>query len=180
MPKTKKKGTGVITVPVGQVEFSQRKWFKPDEPGFLLTPEVITWINKSKLDKENEYELVVGTDSHRHNQVFRFVTVIALVKLGKGGMYYYALSYEPSAQFKGNNKGRMFHEVAVSVETAQAVLDATGLAPIIDIDASPSGAGQFTSPFSDQLAGYAVASGFEARKKPLSPISSCVADRHSK
>lgn len=180
MSKSKKGGTGVITVPTGQVEFKQRKWLKPDEPGFLNTDELLAWIEKSKLDKDSQYELVVGTDSHMHNLTYRFVTVVALVKVGKGGMYYYNFSYEPRAQFKGNQKGRMFHEVSLSIDTAQAILDATGLQPMIDIDASPKGAGHFTSAFSEQLAGYAVGAGFETRLKPQSPIANAVADRHSK
>lgn len=180
MPKTKKNGARVITVPLGQVEFAERKWLKPDEPGFLTTTELLAWIEKSKLDKDTEYELVVGTDSHMHNLTYRFVTVVALVKIGKGGMYYYNFSYEPRAQFKGNQKGRMFHEVSLSIDVAQAIQDATGLQAMIDIDASSKGAGHFTSAFSEQLSGYAVSAGFQTRIKPMSPIANAVADRHSK
>lgn len=68
----------------------------------------------------------------------------------------------------------------MSIEVADFIVDKTGLIPEIHIDASPKGAGEFTSAFSDSLKGYAVSAGYECRLKPDSPIANAVADRHSK
>jgi hypothetical protein len=150
---------------------------------------VFGWVEKTQLDRENEYQVIVGTDSHMAGRQFRFITVICVYRVGKGGNYYYTEEYEPRERYvgvargkkvKGNQKMRMFNEVERSVEMANRLFDTTGVLPIVHIDASPSHRHEFTSEFSEQLKGYVVASGYECVLKPDSFVANAVADKHSK
>lgn len=150
---------------------------------------VFDWVSGTKLDRENEYQVIIGTDSHMHGRTFRFITVVCVYRVGKGGNYFYLENYEPRDRYvqgvkgkkvKGNQKMRMFNEVERSVEMAEKLLDATGIVPVVHIDASPSHRHEFTSEFSEQLKGYVIASGYECVLKPQSFVANCVADRHTK
>ena len=156
-----------------------RVWLCPE--GKKLDDEaILNWLNQAKLDKDNEYELIVGTDSHLHGREFRFISVVCLYKKGKGGYYYYTTSYQPRQNYKGNQKARMFHEVSLSVDLANWLLDTAEMIPSIHIDASPKGSGHFTAAFSDQLRGVVLSHGFECELKPTSWVANAVADKHSK
>lgn len=166
-----------------------RNW-KNSEETIILESQVFDWIKKTQQeDEDSEYQIIVGTDSHRHGPYFRFISVICIYKVGKGGNYYFLETYESSDKYlqgqrgrkaKGNQKIRMFDEVTRSIELAEKVFDETGLLPVVDIDASPSFKKEFTSEFSDQLKGYVTSAGFVATIKPDSHIASAVADRHTK
>lgn len=150
---------------------------------------VFDWVSTTKLDRESEYQVIVGTDSHMHGRQFRFISVICVYRVGKGGNYYYLESYEPRERYvqpghgkrvKGNQKMRMFNEVERSIDLATSLFDATGVLPVVHVDASPSTMKEFTSEFSDQLSGYVVANGFTCVLKPTSFVANCIADRHTK
>jgi len=150
---------------------------------------VFTWVNRTKLDRENDCQVIVGTDSHMHGRICRFITVICVYRVGKGGYYYYLETYEPREKYiqagrgkkvKGNQKLRMFTEVERSVSIAETLFDQTGVIPVVHIDASPSTMQEFTSEFSDRLKGYVMAMGFECVLKPNSFVANAVADKHSK
>jgi len=150
---------------------------------------VFNWVTSTKLDRENDYQVIVGTDSHRYSDQFRFITVICVYRVGKGGNYYYLENYEPRENYvqatrgkrvKGNQKLRMFNEVVRSVEMATNLFDTTGVLPVVHIDASPSHRKEFTSEFSDQLKGYVASNGFECVLKPNSFVANAIADKHSK
>lgn len=150
---------------------------------------VFNWVASTKLDRENDYQVIVGTDSHMHGRQFRFITVVCVYRVGKGGNYYYLETYEPRDNYvqaargkkvKGNQKLRMFNEVVKSVELATSLFDQTGVLPVVHIDASPSHRKEFTSEFSDQLKGYVANNGFECVLKPDSFVANTVADKHTK
>lgn len=151
---------------------------------------VFDWVSATKLDRENEYQVIVGTDSHMHGRQFRFITVVCVYKTGKGGNYYYLENYEPRDRYihnnergkkvKGNQKMRMFNEVERSVALAEELFDKTGVLPVVHIDASPATMKEFTSAFSDQLKGYVTSQGFECVLKPDSFVANAVADKHTK
>lgn len=158
---------------------SERIWFTPE--GKKVSDEtILSWVKKSNEDKDKECKLIVGTDSHCHKREFRFVTVVCLYQVGRGGYYYYTNTYQDRKLYKGNQKARMMHEVSLSVETSNWLVDMTEMIPEIHIDASPEDAGHFTSDFSDQLKGYATSYGFLAEIKPESWVANAVADKHSK
>lgn len=151
---------------------------------------VLEWVANTKNDFENEYQVIVGTDSHMAGRSFRFITVVCVYRVGKGGNYYYHESYEPRENYiqgnargkkvKGNSKMRMFNEVERSVAMAEKILDVCGVIPVVHIDASPSHRHEFTSEFSEQLKGYVTASGYECVLKPDSFVANAVADKHTK
>jgi predicted RNase H-related nuclease YkuK (DUF458 family) len=160
-------------------EKSNRIWFtaegKPVSDEFILS-----WIKKSNEDKSKKYKLIVGTDSHRHKKEFKFVTVICLYQIGRGGCYYYTNTYQDQKMYKNNLKARMMHEVSLSVEISNWLVDKIEAIPEIHIDASPKDVGNFTSEFSDQLKSYATSYGFKAQIKPNSWVANTVANKHSK
>lgn len=151
---------------------------------------VFDWVSNIKNDVANEYQVIVGTDSHMAGKSFRFITVVCVYRVGKGGNYYYLESYEPRENYlgnsprgkkvKGNQKMRMFNEVERSVAMAEKLLEKCGVVPVVHIDASPSHRHEFTSEFSEQLKGYVTASGYECVLKPDSFVANCVADKHTK
>lgn len=170
-------------------EINLALWTTPDGEKCSQS-HVFDWVSKTKLDLENEHQVIVGTDSHMHGQHFRFISVVCVYKVGKGGYYYYLESYEPRDNYvqkglrgkkvKGNQKLRMFNEVARSCDVATSLWEETGVLPIVHIDASPSHKKEFTSEFSDQLKGYVDAHGFQCALKPVSWAASVVADRYTK
>ena len=161
--------------------------FWKDGDGKNIThEEFFEWINKEcrSYFNSNEYELIVGVDSHLHGITYRFVTVVCLYRKGRGGFYYYTISEQSRREFKGTYpvrvKARMFHETTLAIEIANEIEEKTGRKPIVHIDASPPDTGELTSMFSDQLKGYVTASGFECILKPFAFVASGVANKHTK
>lgn len=157
--------------------------------------DVLTFVKRTFLDRTNEYQVIVGTDSHVEGQNFRFVTIVCVYTVGKGGDFYRLVSYEPRANFmatgnagtevgnkrrKHNHKLRMFNEVAKSIEIQDWIRDKTGIVSETHIDASKPGTKHFTSAFSTELVGYANASGYEAKLKPEAFVANAVADKFTK
>lgn len=156
-----------------------------DADGNQVDDEVMyNWLAAERSKLDGEYELVVGVDSHLHGYKYRFVSVVCVYRKGRGGFYYYTVSEQDRKEFKGTYpvrvRARMFHETSLAIELATEIQERIGRAPVVHIDASPSETGEVTSLFSDQLKGYATASGFECAIKPWAFASSCIADRHTK
>ena len=166
-----------------------KKLWKNADGARFSEEEVVDWVSKSQKDLETTCEVIVGTDSHMAGRSFRFITVVCVYRVGKGGNYYYLESYEPRENYlqgqkgrkvKGNQKLRMFTEVERSVAMAEKLLEFCGVVPTIHIDASPNDRKEFTSEFSDQLAGYVTGCGYECVLKPDSYVANAVADNHTK
>jgi hypothetical protein len=165
-------------------------WFYGD---YKATEEdVHKFLLKTRFSSEKQ-QIVIGTDSHTEGRNFRFVTILCLYTIGKGGDFFRLITYEPKTNFKQganteigknkrhhNHKLRMFNEVAKSIELADSIKNKFNINPIIHIDASPPGSKHFTAAFSSELTGYTEASGYEAVLKPGSWAASCCADRFSK
>ncbi len=156
-----------------------------DADGTVVSNDhMIDWVKQNCPLYKQDYELIVGVDSHLHGNQYKFVAVVCVYYKGRGGFYYYTTSEQNRREFKGiypaRVKARMFHETSIAIELATEIQEKTGKTPVIHIDASPPNAGEVTSLFSDQLKGYVVASGFEAVLKPWSFVSSGIANKHSK
>lgn len=171
-----------------ELEKVKKKWKNSDGAKFT-EEEVFNWVSASINNPEYECQVIVGTDSHMAGRSFRFITVVCVYKVGKGGNYYYYEDYEPRENYlqgqkgrkvKGNQKLRMFNEVERSIAIADRLLEICEVVPVIHIDASPAGRHEFTSEFSDQLQGYANSCGYECVLKPDSFVANTVADKHSK
>ena len=164
-------------------ELPSRVWFVPDEDGATVTDEfILDKIREAEIKQiQQPYELMIGTDSQLHGKQFRFISSCLLYKQRLGGYYWFAVTYLDRDQYKGKQQLRMFKEVELSIDLANWILEETGAVAEIHIDASPKGAGHFTSPFSDQLKGYATASGFSSKIKSEGGFcANCVSDRHTK
>jgi len=164
-----------------------KTWLVAESATRMTTEEMFDFIkNETRactggLDAV-EFEVGIGTDSQIIGRNFRFVTVVCLYKKGRGGFYFYRPESLPRDKYTNvkNQKLRMFDEVAKSIDLSVKFQEATGVSPVIHIDASPASNGEFTSNFSEQLRGYAQAMGFKALIKPESYVASGIADSHSK
>lgn len=164
----------------------KRKWTQPDK-GKITCNDVVSWIkNKIKIDEEDisTYHLIVGTDSQKRSSKIRFVTIIALYKEGKGGMYFYTSHLLPKELFGKTkyDKSRIYQEVDYSIETANQLMTDVGdlIIPSIHIDASPKHKKEYTSDISDNLMSLIRSYGFEPCIKPFSFAASSIANKHSK
>jgi predicted RNase H-related nuclease YkuK (DUF458 family) len=165
---------------------TKRKWHQPDK-GKIQYHEMIEWIqNKLEQDEENllDYHLIVGTDSQKRSSKVRFVTIVALYREGKGGMYFYTSHLLPREMFgkNKNDKTRIYQEVDYSVEVANELLSDLGelILPSVHVDASPKHKKEFTSDISDNLISMIRSYGFEPCIKPFSFAASSIANKHSK
>ena len=160
------------------------KIWKDADGNVIDNDRMIAWIKENCLLYTQDYELIVGVDSHLHGHEYRFIAVVCIYRKGRGGFYYYTTSEQNRKEFKGiysaKIRSRMFHETSIAIELATEIQEKTGKAPIVHIDASPQNAGEVTSLFSDQLKGYVISSGFEVVLKPWSFVSSGIANKHSK
>lgn len=145
--------------------------------------QVVTWI-KSELEASMndgiQRYFAIGTDSQRHGLNYKFVKVIGVHRVGRGGYYIYSTEYEAKAPYKGKQNMRMFREVEISCDLADWILENTEQVVEVHIDASPENKGEFTSRFSNQLVGYVESRGYKGLLKPESYIAACVSDRHAK
>lgn len=163
-----------------------RKWHQPDK-GKIKYVDMITWI-KNRLTSDYEdidlYHLIVGTDSQKRSVNVRFVTVIALYKEGKGGMYFYTSHLLPKELFgrSKNDKSKLYQELDYSIEVANEVLQETCdlIIPTIHVDVSPKYKREYTSDISDNMISMVRAYGFEPCIKPFSFAASAIANKHSK
>lgn len=155
-------------------------WIDPE--GRKVNEESLASLIKDYRQKDPfaTVELIVGTDSQMNKRSFKFITVVCLLRKGKGGYYWYKLDHHNRLTYKGNQKLRMFQEVDKSIEVASWLTSVSTLTPSIHIDASPKEKAEFTSAFSDELKGYVTASGFECMLKPEAFVASVVADKHSR
>ena len=160
-----------------------RTW--KDADGKEVTDDAMyAWLDVEHNKLTGDYELIVGTDSHLHSGMHRFITVVCIYRKGRGGFYYYTTSEQSKREYKGTYpvkvKQKLFHETTLAIELATEIQEKTGLTPVVHIDASPPGAGELTSMFSDQLRGYVSASGFEGVLKDWAFVASGIANKHSK
>lgn len=160
------------------------EWLITGAPTRFSTEQVFEYAKSEMARAKHEgYEAVVGigTDSQMIGRQFRFITVLCVYRQGRGGFYFYTpQSVQRDKYVKKNQKQRMFDEVGKSIELALALQENTGILSDIHIDASPNNRAEFTSAFSDQLAGYVRGCGFNCIMKPESYVSSGLADSHSK
>lgn len=177
---------------VEQLSTGGRKWIYGSKEA--NDEQVLGFVHAAYTDKFIDSEIIVGTDSHVEGQNFRFVSIVCVYNVGKGGDFYRLITHEPRSNYattgpgtevgsrrrKHNHKLRMFNEVAKSIEICDWIRDGAFVSPIIHIDASKPGARHFTSAFSTELQGYAVASGYVALLKDESWVASHIADKYSK
>ena len=139
---------------------------------------ILSFINEKP---NNQYKLIIGTDSHPGLSESVFVTAIVIYRVGHGGRYYY---HKQNVKMKSGFKKRIFHEVSRSLTVASKLTellsneDETLLLDIeIHIDVGENGP---SSTIIKEVVGMVIGSGYDALIKPDSYAASNVADRYTK
>ena len=131
--------------------------------------------------QNNQYKLIIGTDSHPGLSESVFVTAIVIYRVGHGGRYYY---HKQNVKMKSGFKKRIFHEVSRSLTVASKLTDLLSnedesllLDVEIHIDVGENGP---SSSIIKEVVGMVIGSGYDALIKPDSYAASNVADRYTK
>ncbi|NLZ43466.1 MAG: hypothetical protein GX894_01260 [Clostridia bacterium] len=136
-------------------------------------------ISFTKEAPEENYKLIVGTDSQLREEIC-YVTAVIILREGKGGRFYYTREREKK---KLSLKQRIFMETARSLGVASRLTERLATAglkdPNIEIHLDIGKQGR-TKEIIREVVGMVVGSGFGARIKPESYGAFKVADRYTK
>ena len=136
-------------------------------------------ISFTKEAPEENYKLIVGTDSQLREEIC-YVTAVIILREGKGGRFYYTREREKKQL---SLKQRIFMETARSLGVASHLTERlanVGLkVPNIEIHLDIGKQGR-TKEIIREVVGMVVGSGFGARIKPESYGAFKVADRYTK
>lgn len=163
--------------------------FKRPTGQVVSSNEIIATIaDYIKQDPYAEYEFTVGTDSQTFADCTKIVEVIALHKVGRGGIFFYNTSR--IAKIK-TLRDKIYEETTRSLEIAdgllldvEVLLDEDG----IDInelnihfqihcDIGKSGK---TKDLIKEIVGWVTSEGYECLIKPDSYTANAIADKYSK
>ncbi|HHU81877.1 MAG TPA: hypothetical protein GXZ26_02620 [Firmicutes bacterium] len=136
-------------------------------------------IGFTKEAPEENYKLIVGTDSQLREDIC-YVTAVIILREGKGGRFYYTRERDKK---KLGLKQRIFMETARSLGVASRLTERLATAglkdPNIEIHLDIGKQGR-TKDIIREVVGMVVGSGFGARIKPESYGAFKVADRYTK
>ncbi len=130
----------------------------------------------SDLTQSEPLILHVGTDSQMRGQTTRFVTVITLVRPGRGGLVFYR-SERIGRDFDLAHK--LFREAELSINTALELAPRVDQEIWVHVDANEDRRHR-SSAYVKALAGMVLGYGFQVRLKPDSWCASSVADHLAK
>ena len=82
-----------------------------------------------------KYTLHIGSDTKPHSDSTTLITTICFREQSKGAVVFYQ---KQKIKFFTNVLERLLHEVAVSLQIAEEVREATGISPTIHADVNPS------------------------------------------
>lgn len=144
----------------------------------VMTEEQVFKNVLQTLQKSNNYEVYVGTDSQVYDET-KVALVIVLYNKGQGGRFFWSVDYE---KIFHTLRERMYHEAEQSIETAKRLMkylfdNDLEFNIVIDVDLGRKGK---TADLVNEITGYVVAEGFEVRYKPYSVAASTIADKFSK
>ncbi|MBI2609735.1 hypothetical protein HYW53_00990 [Candidatus Giovannonibacteria bacterium] len=144
-----------------------------------LVEELIAYI---KEKPEREYKIVVGSDSRAEKEV-RFITSVAILRVGNGGRYYWTRSEETYAPtLRDRIYKETMHSILCTQELRSRLKDKLGEEFFWDgkisvhIDVGENGP---TKDLIDTVVGMVKGYGFEAVIKPDSFGAFVLADRHT-
>jgi uncharacterized protein len=133
-----------------------------------------------KEEKEEQYRLIVGTDSQQHPQYgVDFVTAIIIHRKGRGGIYFWRRIEQHKSYVL---RQRMYEEAYMSLQMAEQLLVIFENYRIsrynieIHVDIGQSGD---TREMISEIVGMIRGSGYEVKTKPESYGASKVADRYT-
>ncbi|MFP4660589.1 MAG: ribonuclease H-like YkuK family protein [Halanaerobiales bacterium] len=158
------------------------KFMSPTD-GLMGINEVYETILDFIVEKpEDQYKLIIGTDSQAGISEVVFVTAIVIYRVGRGGRFFY---HKDQERLQTSMKQRIFYEVSKSLELASQLtgfiadelLLVDDLKVEIHVDVGEKGP---TNAIIKEVVGMVVGSGFEALIKPDSYAASTVADKFTK
>lgn len=150
--------------------------------------EVVNIVKNYILDSpEDKYEFTVGTDSQNHYYT-KIVRVIAIHRIGKGGLFFYNSEYVPHIH---SLKQKINTETAKSLELANGLLDELEYALIednislddLDVEFQihcDIGTNGKTKELIKEITAWVEASGYTCLIKPDSYTASGIANKYSK
>ncbi len=138
--------------------------------------------NFIKESPENNYRIIIGTDSSGSNGTVDFVTAIVVLRCGQGGRYFWQKNQNKNIK---TLRQKVYQETLLSIEIAQKLLEVLkeiNLMPSflktnieIHIDIGEKGP---TREMIKEIAGMVKGFGLEPKIKPASFAASSVADRY--
>ena len=136
-------------------------------------------INFMGDDPGSMYKLIVGTDSHTHDECL-FVTAIVIHRLGKGARFFY---HKQSKQKINSLRQKIFYETSLSLGMAGQLAERFAENGNADLDVEihlDVGRNGKTRQLIREIVGMVTGSGFAAKIKPDSFGASKVADKYTK
>lgn len=160
--------------------FKSTRFYSPSKGRMSFNAVIDEIVAIMQEDPEEEYELVVGTDSRSNSgpAEFDFVTAVIIHKVGKGGRYFWKRSREKHIH---SLRQKIYKEATLSFELARAVMEEleqrTPLNYNLEIHVDVGQHGK-SREIIDEVVGYIRGSGFNVKTKPEAYGASCVADKH--
>jgi len=125
-----------------------------------------------RLVGQHERLIHVGTDSKHRGFHTDFVTVIALLDPGRGGLVYYERSREPRMRSLAQ---KLFKEAELSLVAATRIAEVVGQRIVVHVDANADERHR-SSRYVQALAGMVLGHGFQVQVKPNAWCATHVAD----
>lgn len=133
----------------------------------------------TEKDSEFEYVISVGTDSQSVDGYTKVVSVIALVRKSKGGIFFYDIKKVKNMK---SLKQKILKETQYSIELASKVMDyilENDINASLEVHVDIGHQGE-TKYLIKEIAGWVMALGFKCCLKPDSYTSSGIADKITK
>ncbi|ABR50734.1 protein of unknown function DUF458 [Alkaliphilus metalliredigens QYMF] len=130
-------------------------------------------------DLKGQYVISVGTDSQNIGGITKVVSVIAIVKKTKGGIFFYDIK---KVKRINNIRQKIFKETQCSIELASQVMEYINKNEIeasleVHVDIGDQGE---TKHLIKEIVGWVMGMGFKCCMKPDSYTSTGIADKISK
>ncbi|MFW6287222.1 MAG: ribonuclease H-like YkuK family protein [bacterium] len=158
------------------------KFISPTDGLMEIRQVYETILDFIEKEPEDQYKLIIGTDSQAGISEVVFVTAIVIYRVGRGGRFFY---HKDEEKLQTSMKQRIFYEVSKSLEIASQLtgfiadelLLVDDLKVEIHVDVGEKGP---TNAIIKEVVGMVVGSGYEALIKPDSYAASTVADKFTK
>lgn len=168
---------------------SKDKIFRQGDGKVVSYQELISIIaNYVSADKNQEYEITIGTDSQSHADSTKFVEVIAARRIGKGGIFFYRTEWTKKVSSLRN---KIYEETQRSLDNAYGFMDSVlnlisegdisieklNIHFIIHCDIGNFGK---TQSLIKEIVSWVHSMGYECQIKPESYTASGIANKFSK
>lgn len=162
-------------------QIDEQRTFQSPTYGAVSFKEVIFKIGMfMKTRPQDNYEVIIGTDSQVYKQDVVFVSAIIIHRIGGGALYFW--EKERNTDGFWVLKTRMYEEAVRSMVLAQKFMEEYRIEGITrfntEIHVDIGGNGK-TKELITEVVGMIQSSGFAVKTKPQSFGATSVADRHT-